>query len=313
MPQIFCVSTNAQGDLGDLGDLGDFNQNLTRVHASTGATRATGTLGSWDTCQNLVKSRPSLLVAGELNADVEEKDSLAQVEEVGQPAYFWNRILGKSHRVSFGVGRHITQGVIDYVYSDLWGPSQVESLGGKRYFLSIVDDYSRRQLCDESGIARHLTVGGTPQQNGSPSIAIEKKTAMEMWSGHQRDYDLMMVFGCVAYSHVKQGKLEPRAVKCIFLWYPKGVKGYILYRLDDELPKIVTHRNVVFNESVMYKDTLKDSGAGTDKYVEELQVEVELHGLNNRTLEGDQTDQEDGDDEDARDQETDLTLNFTDY
>ncbi|GKF62755.1 retrovirus-related pol polyprotein from transposon TNT 1-94 [Tanacetum coccineum] len=24
------------------------------------------------------------------------------------------------------------------------GPSQVESLGGKRYFLSIVDDYSRR-------------------------------------------------------------------------------------------------------------------------------------------------------------------------
>ncbi|GKC88028.1 retrovirus-related pol polyprotein from transposon TNT 1-94, partial [Tanacetum coccineum] len=89
-----------------------------------------------------------------------------------------------------------------------------ESLGGKRYFLSIVDDYSRRvwvyilrfkheafgkfkewkqlvenqtgrtikklktdnglefcnrefmQLCIKSGIARHLTVAGTPQQNG---------------------------------------------------------------------------------------------------------------------------------------------------
>nr|GFB83833.1 retrotransposon protein, putative, Ty1-copia subclass [Tanacetum cinerariifolium] len=27
---------------------------------------------------------------------------------------------------------------------DLWGPSQVESLGDKRYFLSIVNDYSRR-------------------------------------------------------------------------------------------------------------------------------------------------------------------------
>ncbi|GJT34326.1 retrovirus-related pol polyprotein from transposon TNT 1-94 [Tanacetum coccineum] len=27
---------------------------------------------------------------------------------------------------------------------DLWGPSQVKSLEGKRYFLSIVDDYSRR-------------------------------------------------------------------------------------------------------------------------------------------------------------------------
>nr|GEZ50326.1 retrovirus-related Pol polyprotein from transposon TNT 1-94 [Tanacetum cinerariifolium] len=55
-----------------------------------------------------------------------------------------NCVLGKSHRVSFDVGRHTTQGVIDYVHSDLWGLSQVESLGGKRYFLSIVDDYSRR-------------------------------------------------------------------------------------------------------------------------------------------------------------------------
>nr|GFA98238.1 retrovirus-related Pol polyprotein from transposon TNT 1-94 [Tanacetum cinerariifolium] len=40
--------------------------------------------------------------------------------------------------------------------------------------------------------------------------------------------------------------------------------------------------NVVFDESVMYKDTLKDSGAG-DKSVEELQVDVELHRLNNHT------------------------------
>ncbi|GJW41011.1 retrotransposon protein, putative, ty1-copia subclass [Tanacetum coccineum] len=148
------------------------------------------------------------------------------------------------------------------------------------------------QLCIESGIARHLTVVGTPQQNRvaermnktlmdkvrclliqsglpktfwaeatctaaylinrSPSRAIEKKTPMEMWSGHPSDYGMLRIFGC-------------------------GVKGYRLYRLDDESPKIVTSRNVVFNESVMYKDTLKDSGAG-DKSVEELQVEVETAG-----------------------------------
>nr|GEW93023.1 retrovirus-related Pol polyprotein from transposon TNT 1-94 [Tanacetum cinerariifolium] len=57
--------------------------------------------------------------------------------------------------------------------------------------------------------------------------------------------------------------------------YPEGVKGYRLYRLDDESPKIVTSRNMVFNENVMYKDTLKDSGAGADKSVEELHVEEE--------------------------------------
>ncbi|GJT32052.1 retrotransposon protein, putative, ty1-copia subclass [Tanacetum coccineum] len=42
-------------------------------------------------------------------------------------------------------------------------------------------------------------------------------------------------------------------------------------------------------------------------------VEVELQGLNNRTLEEDQIDPEDGDDEDAGDQETDQTPDLTDY
>nr|GFD33536.1 hypothetical protein [Tanacetum cinerariifolium] len=61
--------------------------------------------------------------------------------------------------------------------------------------------------------------------------------------------------------------------------------------------------------SYVQQDTLKDSGAGADKSVEELQVEVELQRLNNHTLEEDQTnnedqtDQDDGDDEDAGDQE----------
>nr|GFC47057.1 retrotransposon protein, putative, Ty1-copia subclass [Tanacetum cinerariifolium] len=72
-----------------------------------------------------------------------------------------------------------------------------------------------------------------------------------------------------------ESKLELRAVKCVLLGYPEGVKGYRLYRLDDESPKIVTTRNMVFKESVMYKDTLKDSGVG-NKSVKELQVEVEL-------------------------------------
>ncbi|GJR73788.1 putative ribonuclease H-like domain-containing protein [Tanacetum coccineum] len=42
-------------------------------------------------------------------------------------------------------------------------------------------------------------------------------------------------------------------------------------------------------------------------------VEVELQGLNNRTLEGDQTCQENGDDEDVGDQETDQTPDLTNY
>ncbi|GKD41289.1 retrotransposon protein, putative, ty1-copia subclass, partial [Tanacetum coccineum] len=301
---------------------------------------------------NCVYSLDGHAMEGELNASVEEKNSLAHVwhkrvgyisearlqvleqqelfgnKSLGKLDFCENYVLGKSHRVRFGVGRHTTQGVIDYIHLDLWGPSQVESLGGKRYFLSIVDDYSRRefeQLCIESGIARHLIVVGMPQQNGlaermnrtlmdkvhciliqsglpktfwaeatctatylinrSPSIATEKNTPMEIWSGHPSNYGMLRIFGCVVYSHVKQGKLKTRAVKCVLLGYLEGVKGYRLYRLDDESPKIVTSRNVVFTESVMYKDMLKDSS----------------------------TDQEDGDDEDAGDQETNQKPNLTYY
>ena len=62
--------------------------------------------------------------------------------------------------------------------------------------------------------------------NRSPSTALEKKTPMELWSGHPANHEMLRIFGCVAYSHVNQGKLKPRAIKCIFLGYPEGVKGY---------------------------------------------------------------------------------------
>nr|GEV09004.1 retrotransposon protein, putative, Ty1-copia subclass [Tanacetum cinerariifolium] len=251
----------------------------------------------------------------ELNASVEEKDILAQV---------WHK--RPRHISKTGLQVLEKQGLFGKKSLDLWGSSQVESLGGERHFLSIVDDYSKR-LCIESGIARHLTVVGTPQQNGvaeqatctavyliyrSSSRVIEKKTPMEIWPGHPSDYGMLRIFDCVAYPHDKQGKLEPRAVKYVLLGYPEGVKGYRLYRLDDESPKIITSKNMVFNESIMYKDTLKDSGAG-DMSVEELQVEVELQRLNNHTLDEDQTDHEDGDDEAAWDQATDQPPNLTDY
>ena len=52
--------------------------------------------------------------------------------------------------------------------------------------------------------------------NRSLSFAIELKTPMEMWSGHPANYENLRIFGCIAYAHVKQRKLEPRAKKCIF-------------------------------------------------------------------------------------------------
>ena len=121
-------------------------------------------------------------------------------------------------------------------------------------------------FCKAEGIVRHRTVRYTPQQNGvaermnqtllqrvrcmrvfaglskqfwaeavntagylinrSPSTAIDLKTPQEMWSRKPCDYSGLRIFGCPAYAHVNDGKLEPRAKKCIFLGYADGVKVY---------------------------------------------------------------------------------------
>ncbi|GJT03991.1 zinc finger, CCHC-type containing protein [Tanacetum coccineum] len=66
--------------------------------------------------------------------------------------------------------------------------------------------------------------------NRSPSTALEKKIPIDLWSRHPANYEMLMIFGCIAYSHMNQGKLKLRAIKCIFLGYLDGVKGYKLWR-----------------------------------------------------------------------------------
>ena len=53
-------------------------------------------------------------------------------------------MFGKATRVKFAKAVHETQNQLDYIHSDLWGPSRVSSIGGARYFLSLIDDYSRK-------------------------------------------------------------------------------------------------------------------------------------------------------------------------
>ena len=54
-------------------------------------------------------------------------------------------VLGKAHKLKFTKATHTSKSILEYVHSDLWGSSYVPlSLNGSQYFMSIVDDYSRR-------------------------------------------------------------------------------------------------------------------------------------------------------------------------
>eukprot|EP00253_Pinus_taeda_P021000 PITA_21000 len=53
-------------------------------------------------------------------------------------------VYGKQCKQKFKVGKHNSKDVLDYIHSDLWGPSPVMSYGGALYFLTFIDDYSRK-------------------------------------------------------------------------------------------------------------------------------------------------------------------------
>ena len=269
------------------------------------------------------------------------KHGLLKGMKTGKLDFCEHCVFGKQKRVKFSTAIHRTKGTLDYIHSDLWGPSRVPSKGGRRYMLTFIDDYSRKvwvyflkhkndvfaqfkewktmiekqtgkvikrlrtdnglefcegpfnEFCKSEGIVRHHTVRKTPQQNGvaermnrtllekarcmlsnaglgkefwaeainmacylvnrSPSTAIECKTPYEVWSGTRANYANLRVFGCPAYAHVNEGKLEPRAKKCIFLGYADGVKGYRMYCADSPSSRYFISRDVTFDESAMIK------------------------------------------------------------
>ena len=56
-----------------------------------------------------------------------------------------NCLLGKQKNVSFlKTSRTPKAKKLELVHTDLWGPSPVASLGGSRYYITFIDDSSRK-------------------------------------------------------------------------------------------------------------------------------------------------------------------------
>jgi hypothetical protein len=53
-------------------------------------------------------------------------------------------VLGKQNRVQFKTAAHKTEGILDYVHSNVWGPMRTTSWGGHIYFVIFIDDFSRK-------------------------------------------------------------------------------------------------------------------------------------------------------------------------
>ncbi|KAG8482631.1 hypothetical protein CXB51_024131 [Gossypium anomalum] len=158
--------------------------------------------------------------------------------------------------------------------------------GGANYMLAFIDDFSRKVMAfflkQESDVRRDRE---TPDSlsystakrcykmneqndhgeasttcfliNRSLFVAIEKKTPQEVWLDNPANYSDLKIFGCPVYAHVDNGKLEPRSIKCVFIGYKAGVKGYKLWCPENR--KVVISRDVIFDEIAMLPNlSLKD-------------------------------------------------------
>lgn len=76
--------------------------------------------------------------------------------------------------------------------------------------------------------------------------AIVFKTPTELWSRHLAKCNNLKVFGCITFVHFKDGRLQLRALKYIFLGYPDGVKGYKCWNPISE--KCIISHDVIFRE-----------------------------------------------------------------
>ncbi|KAG6386087.1 hypothetical protein SASPL_154974 [Salvia splendens] len=142
--------------------------------------------------------------------------------------------------------------------------------------------------------------------NRLPCSAIDGKTPLEVWSGKPAtDYDSLRIFGSIAYYHVTESKLDPRAKKALFMGYSAGVKGYRLWCLESK--KTIVSRDVTFDESSMLNKENPNS-SDTSQQVEYTPKQVEFEEAvviptTNTTNDSPTEEEEESDDEEVPPQE----------
>eukprot|EP00253_Pinus_taeda_P015642 PITA_15642 len=64
--------------------------------------------------------------------------------KAGKLDFYKHCLFGKKSKQKFKTGKHTSKGILDYIHSDVWGPSPTTSYVGSSYFVSFIDDFSRK-------------------------------------------------------------------------------------------------------------------------------------------------------------------------
>ncbi|CAI7899826.1 unnamed protein product [Closterium sp. NIES-54] len=171
---------------------------------------------------------------------------------------------------------------------DVWGPARVRGQGHERYFLLVVDDYSRYTTvfplrskgevteAQQNGISERrigmvMDVARTSmihaaaphflwpfavqyaahQLNLQPRVSLPETSPTLLWTGKVGDAFAFRVWGSRAFVRdLSVDKLSSRAVPCVFLGFPPDAPGWQFYHPTSR--RVLSSQDVTFDESVPY-------------------------------------------------------------
>ncbi|CAI7737313.1 unnamed protein product, partial [Closterium sp. NIES-54] len=164
---------------------------------------------------------------------------------------------------------------------DVWGPARVRRQGHERFFLLVVDDYSRYTTVFPlrskgevpAGICQTFTLPASPQQNG----IAERRIGMVMdvartsmihaaaphflwpfavqYAAHQINLQPRVSLPETTptlrfFPNTTADKLSSRAVPCVVLGFPPDAPGWQFYHPTSR--RVLSSQDVTFDESVSY-------------------------------------------------------------
>ncbi|RDX98789.1 hypothetical protein CR513_18237, partial [Mucuna pruriens] len=165
-------------------------------------------------------------------------------------------LIGKQPRKAFKTkAPQRAKQPLGIVHSDVCGPFDTPSLGGNRYFLTFVDEFTKKiwiYLLKEKGAGEAVTIIAYVL-NRCPTKRLQSVTPEEAWTEDKPTVNHLRIFGSLSYRHIpdeRRRKLDDKSEALILIGYhPTGA-----YKLYNPLKQqVVISRDVVVDETAAWK------------------------------------------------------------
>ncbi|GJW53150.1 ribonuclease H-like domain-containing protein [Tanacetum coccineum] len=204
----------------------------------------------------------------------------------------------KQTREPFPLSDHISKCLGDLIHLDLWGPYKVATFEGFRYFLTVVDDYTRAvwvYLIKSKDEIPYVS-GGIPLKfwteciltatyliNRLPSSVLNGKSPYEMIYIKCPTPAHLRMFGCLCFATIVNNNDKFSSEKYVMIGYSNVKKGYRLCSLDKH--QFIFSRDVKLFENIFpFKDSEIEKNDSTNVFQDVnhiKKIDIEYHEIPN--------------------------------